>query len=151
MKYLFALPFWYCELCVESWWRWGRKHCLINNFFCGSASIFSGRWFVGWGKKTYWRAAEIATFSNRNLRRSNKHDSFWHIVSIGYFHILFLWIIAASYFIPFECYKNLDPPFFSITFTVNSHVDNHFYKYIYLFQTYRMEAVFVSKHMLKVH
>ena len=101
-----------------------RKHCLIN--FCSLAVLQSSVGEGCCGKKTYWGTAEIATFSKQNLRRSNKHDSFWHIVSTGYFHILFLWVIVVSNFIPLESYKNLDPPLFSITFTVNSH------KYLFL-------------------
>ena len=88
----------------------------------------------GVGEKVYLGLAEIASFSSRGFSRSNKHDTFWHAVSTGYFYVLFLWTIAVSYFRPLEIYKNLGLPFSSITFTVNSHPDNHFYKYIYLFQ-----------------
>ena len=79
---------------------------------------------VGWGRKPYLGPAEIASFSSRDLGRSNKHDTFWHIVSIGYFYILFLRAIAVSDFLSLEIYKNLDPLLSSITFTVNSHADN---------------------------
>ena len=42
--------------------------------------------------------------------------------------------MAVSDFLPLEIYKNLGPLVSSITFTVNNRADNHFYKYIYLFQ-----------------
>ena len=90
--------------------------------------------FVGWGRKPYLGPAQIATFSSRDLSRSNKYDTFWHVVSTGYFYFLFLWAIAVSDFLPLEIYKNLGPLVSSITFTVNNRADNHFYKYIYLFQ-----------------
>ena len=47
---------------------------------------------------------------------------------------LFLWAIAVSDFCSLEIYKNLGVPLSIITFIVNSHEDNHFYKCIYLFQ-----------------
>ena len=49
------------------------------------------------------------------------------------FYALFLWTIAVSDF-GLEIYKNLGIPFSAITFTVNSHADKHFYKYIYFLQ-----------------
>ena len=80
------------------------------------------------------------------LRLSNKHDTFWHVVPSGWFDLLFLWAIAVSDFLPFEIYKNLGPPLSGITFTVSSYADNHFYKYIYLFQIlYSMKSVFFIK------
>ena len=52
----------------------------------------------------------------------------WHVV----------WLhISTFYFYDFchlEIYKNLGLPLSTITFTENSHADNHFYKYICLFQ-----------------
>ena len=49
-------------------------------------------------------------------------------------------------FCPLEIYKNLGPPSSTITFTVNSHVDNHFYKYIYLFEIlYSIKSVLFIK------
>ena len=48
--------------------------------------------------------------------------------------MLFLWTITVSDFRPLQIYKNLGFPLFTLTFTVNSHADNHFYKYIYLFK-----------------
>ena len=99
---------------------------------------------VGRGRKSYLRPAEIASISSRDFSRSSKHDTFWHIVSTGYFHILFLEAIAVSDFCPLEIYKNISLPLSTITFTVNSYADNHFYKYIYLFQIlYSMKSVFL--------
>ena len=42
--------------------------------------------------------------------------------------------MAVSDFFFLGIYKNLDFPLSFITFTVNSHADIHFYKYIYFFQ-----------------
>ena len=45
MEYLLAFQYWYCELCVENWWRRGRKHCFVN--FCSLAVLESSvdeRW-----------------------------------------------------------------------------------------------------------
>ena len=47
---------------------------------------------------------------------------------------LLWWAIAVSDFSPLEIYKNLALVLSTITFTVNSHADNRFCKYIYLFQ-----------------
>ena len=49
---------------------------------------------------------------------SNKHDTF------------FFWTIAVSDSYLLETYKNLGFLLSTVTFTVNSHADNHFYKYI---------------------
>ena len=63
--------------------------------------------------------------------------------STGYFYVLFLWAIAVSVFVPLESYKNLRLPLPTITFIVDSHADNHFYKYMYLFQIlYSIKSVF---------
>ena len=49
-------------------------------------------------------------------------------------------------------YKNLDFPLSIITFTFNKHADNHFNKYIYLFQILRkIKSIYLSKYMLKAH
>ena len=56
---------------------------------------------------------------------------------------------CCFYKCPLEIYKNLGPPLCSITFTVNSRVDNHFYKYIYLFQIlHSMKSVLLLKYTL---
>ena len=99
------------------------------------------------GRKSYLGPVEIASFSSQDFSRSNKHDTFWDIVSTGYFYILFLWVIAVSDFCPLEIFKNLDPPLSTITFTVKSHPDKNFYKYIYLFQ---ILWFFIETHV-KVH
>ena len=60
----------------------------------------------------------------------------------GMLYVLFLWPIVVSDFLPLEIYKNVGPP---LSFTVNTHVDNHFNKYIYLFQIlYSMKYYIVS-------
>ena len=55
-------------------------------------------------------------------------------VSTGYFYILFLWAIVVSDFRHLKIYKNLGFLLSVITLSVSSHGDNHFHKYIYLFQ-----------------
>ena len=72
----------------------------------------------GWGVLRWWflfSASWNFIFFQPGFNRSSKLDIFWH-VSTGYFYV-----------------KNLGRPFSAITFTVNSHADNHFYKYIYLY------------------
>ena len=48
--------------------------------------------FVGaslYVRKSYLGPAEIMSFSSRDFSLSNKHYTFWHIVSTGYFYVLF--------------------------------------------------------------
>ena len=53
-------------------------------------------------------------------------------------------------FRPFEIYTNLGHPLSTIPFSVNSHTDNHFYKYIYLFQIlFSIKSVFILKYTLR--
>ena len=114
--------------------------------------FFGGAWIVDrWGvvgrsRKSYLGAAEIAFFSGLGFSQSNKHDTLWHVVT-GYFCVLFLWTIAISDFWLLEIYKNLGFLLSTITFTVNSHADNHFFKYIYLFQIlYSLKSVLLLKY-----
>ena len=46
--------------------------------------------------------------------------------------VLFLWATVVSDFRSLEIYKNLGLSLSTITFTVNSHTDNHFYKYLFV-------------------
>ena len=64
----------------------------------GSIWIVGGWWVVEWDRKSYLQPAEIASFSDQDFSRSNKHETFWHVVSIGYFYVFFLWTIAVSDF-----------------------------------------------------
>ena len=106
--------------------------------FFGVALLVDGWRVVGWGRKSYLGPAEMSSFSSQDLSRRNKHDSFWLVVSTGYFYILFLWAIVVSDFLPLEIHKHSVFPLSSITFTSNSQADNHFYKYIYLFLLFRV-------------
>ena len=123
---------------------------IVLLFFDG-ALIVGGWRVVGWGRKSYLGPAKMAPFFfSRDFSRSNKHDTFWHVVLTGYFYVLFLLAIAVSDFRLLVIYKNLGLPFSTITFTVDSRADNHFYKYIYLFQiSYSMKSVFLLKHTLR--
>ena len=40
---------------------------------------------MGWGRKSFLGPAEISSISSPDLSQSNKHDTFLHVVSIGYF------------------------------------------------------------------
>ena len=102
--------------------------------FLGATLIVSGWEVVSWDRKFYLGTAEIASFSRRDLRTRNKHDSFWLFLSTGYFYILFSWVIVVADFLPLEIHKHLVLPLSSITFKVNSQAYNRFYKHIYLFQ-----------------
>ena len=113
--------------------------------FFGGAWIVGGKLVVGWGRKSYLGLAEITSFSSRDFSRRNKHDTFWHVLSTGYFYILFLSTIAVSDFRPLEIYKTLGLPLSTITFTVNSQADNHFYKYLFVSNIRQCEFSFFIK------
>ena len=120
---------------------------LFAFLFFGVTLLVGGCGVVGWGRKSYLGPAEIS-FSSRDLNRRNKHDLFWLVASTGYFCILFLWAIVVSDFLPLEIHKHLVLPLSSITFTANSQADNHFYKYMYLFQIlYSMKSFFIKTHV----
>ena len=110
--------------------------------------IVNGWWVVGCCRKFYIEPAEIASFSNRDFSRSNKYNAFWH-VSTEYFYVLFLWTITVTYFCHLKIYKNVGLPLSTITFTVNSHANNHFYKYI-CFKYYTVWNHFFIKIHVKV-
>ena len=97
--------------------------------FFGGALTVGGWWLMGFCRRSCIGTPEITSFSSPNLSRSNKHDTLSHDVSTGYFYISFLWVIAITDFRPLEIYKNLDLIPSTITFTVGSQADNHFYKY----------------------
>ena len=111
----------------------GRKALLCYFSFFGVALLIGGWGVVGWGRKYYLVPDEISSFSSLDLSQRNKHDSFWFVILTGYFQILFLWAIVVSDFLPLEIHKHLVLPLSSVTFTANSQVDKHFFKYIYLF------------------
>ena len=95
----------------------------IEDFDTGGPSSITFRMeyllaFQYWYCEVYVEKQLIFVFWRWN-RRSNKHGTLWHVVTTGYFYVLFLWTIAVLGFL-----KS------TITFTVNSHADNHFYKYI---------------------
>ena len=70
----------------------------------------------------------------------------WHVLSTGYFCVLFLWAIAVSGFRPLEIYKNLC----NVTFVVNRHADTTALNIFICFQIlYSMKSVFLSKYTLR--
>ena len=80
---------------------------------------------VGCGKKSYLGPAEIASFSRQDFNRSYTYDTFWHVVSTGCFYVLYL-------------------------LTVNSHADDHFYKY-FCFKYYKVIRYEISFSLIKIH
>ena len=78
MEYLFAFQFWYCKLCVENpWWgEGGWQKALFCEFLFFGVALLAGGWrVVGYGRKFYLGPTQISSFSNRNFRQRNRHDS----------------------------------------------------------------------------
>ena len=101
---------------------------LLIIFFSGDLIV--DEWGVlGWGRKFYLGPTEIVSFSSRDFSQSNKHGT------------LLLWAISVNGFRPLKMYKRSELPFSTITFTVNSHADNHFYSY-FCFKYYRVRDQF---------
>ena len=89
---------------------------------------FNRRWVsgCGLGQKLPFRASWNRIFSSRDLSWRNKHDSFWLVVSTGYFYIL--WAIVFQIFFPSKFIKIWYLPLYSITISVNifvSHIIQH--------------------------
>ena len=53
---------------------------------------FNHRWMRGGGLggESCLDKVKIASFSNRDFSRINKHDTFWYVVSTGDFYVLIL-------------------------------------------------------------
>ena len=114
--------------------RGSEKALFCLCLFFGGPWIVAGWCVVKWSRNSYLGPAEMTSISSRDISRRNRHDTLWHVVSTGYFYVLFLWAICVSDFRLLEICESLGLPLSIITFTVNSDGDNHFYKYIYLFQ-----------------
>ena len=130
MEYKFAFQYWF----VNFVWKTdeGEAESIVLLIFVLWWCL-NRRWMGGGGveQKVSFRASSNRIFFQREFLPKHKHDTFWNVVLTGYFYVLFLWIIVVSDFCP-------------IDFTVNSHADSHFYKYIYLFQiSYSVESIFV--------
>ena len=98
MEYLFVFQFWYIELCVENQFR-GRQKVFFCYFLFFGGTFIVARWgVVEWVGESYLGPPEITAFSSQDFSRSNKHDTFWHVDSTGYFYVLFLWAIAVLSF-----------------------------------------------------
>ena len=115
----------------------GRQKALFCYFlFFSGALIVAGSGVVGWGRKSYLGPAETASFSSRDFSRSMTHFDklYWQDISTFYFYEPLLFQISVT----------------TITFTVNSHANNHDYKYIYLFQIlYSIKSVLLLKYTLR--
>ena len=68
----------------------GQKEFFCYFLFFGIALIIGGCEVVDSDRKSYLGSAEYAFSSSRDFSQCNKHESFWFVVSNGYFHILFL-------------------------------------------------------------
>ena len=91
-------------------------------------------WMRGGGveQKALFRTSWNLIFSSKDLSRSNKHDTILYWLNISTFY--FYEPLPFQIFLSWKFKKNLGFPLSTITFTVGSHVDNHFYKYICLFR-----------------
>ena len=129
----------------------GRKHCSVNFGSLGGRGCFNHWWMRGggWHRKSYLGPTETAPFSSQNFIWSNKHETFWHVALTGYFFVLISWTIAVTDFCPLEIYENLGLPLSTVTFTVNSHADSYFYKYV-CFKCYTVWNKFFIKIHIKV-
>ena len=117
MEYLLAFQFHYCKLCVENRWERYRKHYFVN--FCSLVVLWSSVSDGSWrGRRSFLESAERASFSNWGFSQSNKHDIFWHVISTGYFYVLFLWTIAVSDYQALANHKSLGLALSAISFTV---------------------------------
>ena len=85
-------------LCVKNQLGRGRKHCFVD--FC-SLTVLESSVDVGGGvgQKSYFGTAEIASFSSQDFRWSNRHNTFWHVVSTGYFFASNIIQYEISFFI----------------------------------------------------
>ena len=96
-EYLFAFQFWY----VSYVWKTneGEAESIVLLIF-DSWRCFNCRWVTGGGlcQKVLFRTSGFS----RGFSQSNKHDTFWYVVSSGYFYVLFLWAIVVSAFCPLE-------------------------------------------------
>ena len=113
--------------------------------FFVSALIVSRWGMVRWGRNSYSGLAEVSSFFSQDFSWSNKHYTFWHVFITSY-----RLAIAVSDFCLLESYKNLGFPLSTATFTTNSHADNNFYKYIYLFQILYSTKLFLWKYCLEM-
>ena len=112
-------------------WRWFNRQWMRSG--------------VGWGGGG---GLKLHPFLRGILAKgiSITHSSMLH--SLDVFYVLFLWVIAVSDFHTSEIYKNLGLLLSTITFRINSHVDNYFYIHIYLFQI--LYSIFLSKYTLRL-
>ena len=110
-------------------------HCFVN--FCSLAVPQSSVGEGLWGEIESLTQGQLKShvFPTRILAEaiSMTHSGLLYQLDIStfYFYEPLLFQILSL-----ENLLKLRPSLFTITFTVNSHADNHFYKYIYLLATY---------------
>ena len=79
--------------------------------FFGSVLIFVGWEVVALVRKSYSGPAEIASFSRQDFSQSKKHNTFWHVVSTGYFMFYFNESLLFPIFIPWKIIKTMVFPY----------------------------------------
>ena len=97
---------------------------------------------MGWCRSSFIGPAEVASFSTRDFSRSNKHDTL--TCSIDWIFLRFI-LMSHSYY----RFSSLRPSFVYYYFIVNSHVNNHFCKYI-CFKYYTVSNHFFIKTHVEV-
>ena len=134
-----------------------------NTYLLFNTDIANFAWKTGEGEAVLWRCLNLrwmrgggvgqkvlfrASWNRIFFQSWFKHDTCF---SDGIFLcFIFMNHGCFRFFFFMEIYNNLDFPLFFITFTVNSHVDIHFYKYISFFQIlWRLKSGFSLKYTLK--
>ena len=107
----------------------------------------------------WWGGAEsliqgqlkLHPFPGRNLAKAISMTNSGMLYRLDISTFYFDEPLLFQIFVPWKFNKNLCPPLSAITFTVESHADNHFYKYIYLFQILcSMKSVFLLKYRCSI-
>ena len=102
------------------------------------------------GRKSYLGQLKSHVFPAGILAEaiSMTHSDMLHRLDISPFY--FYEPLLFQILVPWKFMNILGLPLSTLTFTVNSHVDNHSYKYIYLLQIlYTMKSVFLLKYRLR--
>ena len=109
---------------------------------------FNRRWVMGggmgWDRNPYSGPAEMGSFSRWDFNQTNENDKYWHVLSAGYFYILFLWAMAVADF----CHLGL--PLSTITY-IQYKICFHIKTYIHIYNyNYNLHSYFIFKFDLNV-
>ena len=110
----------------------GRQKAMFCWFLFFVSALMSGEWgMVGWGRKSYLWAAEIASFSSRDFSRGSRltHSDMLYQLDISNFH--FYEPLPFQIFFSGKFLKLLGLSSCTITFTVRNHGDNIFICFTY--------------------